>query len=276
MADGPDDGIEIVVEPRRTIAGRVTDAGGTPRSRVRIEYRPVDGVEVGRGPYTAASGDDGTFEVDVPPGTYRFDVPGAGEAQVVAAGTRDVVLVLGDRRPARIVGVLLAPDGRPVGGATLRVWQASSSCWIGSDVVVEGPAIDIEAPPEPGDSVWVTSVRTIDGASPETQPLRLVAEGRGTAPATYRLAAGLVIEGRILDVSGAPVRAWVSAWAVVAPSETVAAQGQMPTSVEVAADGTFRLTGLTAGDHALSVSPRAPWLPPSAPIVVASGRRASS
>lgn len=272
--DGAHDGIEIVVEPRRTIGGRVTDAGGALRPRVRIEYRPVDGTDVGRGPYTAASGDDGTFEVEVPPGTYRFEVSGAGEARVVAAGARDVHLVVGDRRPpARIVGVLLAPDGRPVGGATLRIWQASFGGWIGSDVVVEGPSIDLEAPSAPGDSVWVTSVRTLDGALLPTQPLRLMAEDRGTGPATFRVAAGLVIEGRVVDPRGAAVRALVSAWEVGAPGETVATPGRMPASVQVGADGTFRIDGLAVGDHALSVDAGAPWLPPSEPIVVASGRR---
>lgn len=117
--------LELVLQPKPLVRGRVVDARGAPVARAQVagagSLRPVPSAE------------DGLFELYGEPGTRSLYAQKKGHA---TSATLSLELALGqlvdgvvlELRPAcRVSGRVLGPDGAPVPGASVLVGRGKST-----------------------------------------------------------------------------------------------------------------------------------------------------
>jgi hypothetical protein len=136
--------INIVLQQAGWIAGKVSDADGSPAERISIN---VFAEDTGEWLAHAWTEEDGTYSIALPAGNYRMFIqspPGSPYLApatpfvsdiVVTAGIatiRDISLEAGGRVSGRITD----PQGRGVSGAHIRIGAGGS--WSGATTAVDG------------------------------------------------------------------------------------------------------------------------------------------
>jgi len=124
VKEGVAGSVRLVIDPVRSIAGRVVDAAGAPLQDVRVE---VQGL-----PDTTRTDREGRFELHALPGARHRIVarhvrcPRPAVLDDVAVGRRDVVIRM--QRSSLLSGrVFLASTGRPVSSFWIRVIARSDA-----------------------------------------------------------------------------------------------------------------------------------------------------
>lgn len=224
---------------RRKVEGVVLEPGGGPASFATIAL--TDGAQ---GTFTSAD-EAGHFEfntVPVPGRTLTFHARNGGRTAkvVVPAGPEPLVVRL---RAAASLGGELISAGKPVRQFTLVIsipeWEAPGGAMGGEQYTFQGDRFALSDVPA---DLLVVSVKTDDG---RTAYASYRPEPGGTMHASLRLDPGGSVAGRVLDRSGAPL-AMAQVW--IGPDERLTgATGRSAT------DGRFRIDGLAAGPHPLSI-----------------------
>lgn len=251
-------GQQVVVTPVRlpaspgAIAGQVVDTAGDPIGGVEIVAQHG---EVELTITTPTSGEVGTFGFQdlVTPGTYllTFTAEGfADETQAVRLGAGesvdDLTIVL---TPAAgtVTGLVIGPDGQPVGGASVTV--------IGGEFVQETDTFTsgdvgsfrISGLPLPG--IYTVTV-TAEGMTRVTTEVRLDAD-QPTAIADATLGATVGrINGRVLDAgSGSPISG-----VEIEVSDGEHVRQTTSASAPSAQIGRFSFSGLTPGVYTVTAT----------------------
>jgi hypothetical protein len=255
------------------LTGTVTDGHG-PLGGVTVTTT-VAGTEIAV--VTPTVGAVGTFTIgDLPtPGTYvvTFAAPGHGSATRIvglaagASGSADVTLTEGT---GSVSGVLLGPDGKGAGGATVTVGGAATDdaeSALTTTTLTNGTvgAFTLSGLAAPGS---YTLTFTLDGFRPETVPVVLSAD-TAPSPVTAQLRTQLGrVKGRVTGPGGAVVGATVTASNGVATYSTTSSSpgGAL-------AGGGYLFNGLEPGTYSITV--RAPGLAQlTAQVRVVGGERA--
>jgi len=218
--------IVVEVAPGGAVSGIVTDRLGSPVPGATVTVArgldplvlpgesdaPVAAIAARR---SAMTNDGGLFLVaGLPEGRfYEITASCAGFLPAKLDGvevrareeTRDLVLRL--IRGGSLRGTVIAPDGRPVAGASVSLGVAARADWFGaaddepavlSTVTDEAGAFAFDAVP-PGRRPLVVDA---EGFVPWTRDYVKIEEGVEHAPVAAVLDPGLAIRGRVLDDAG--------------------------------------------------------------------------
>ncbi len=222
-----DDGIKLVIEPAFAIAGVVVTERGSPVANAQVSVivpkergeQPQMGQTQANGRFRIGQLAAGSYAVEASPGAQQYwggRALGFEKKRVegVAAGTEDLVIVVSEGKGLR--GKVEDEAGKPVPGAGVIAMPLQAPQ---QQRPQQGQPYQMQAPSAPsattngrgefeikgvGDGE-VEVIAIADGYTPSSQ--RAVAGG---APVSIRLAAGEVIEGRLLKADGTPVaRGWL-------------------------------------------------------------------
>lgn len=249
--------VELVLPLGRDLAGIVETTAGEPLASARVELVVLDEENMPDerfAPRVVEADANGRFELsDLMPAPLRLRASARGHAPTVVDVDEELAEVALALEPAEVlVGVVYATDGSPAAGATVRL--VGSGVWPAREVVTDSDgAFGFEDVP-PG--IYELSARRgVDVA----RPRRGFPFGAGVAPSALdggapvgvelHLLPGRSLRGRVVDEGGAPV-----ARAKLSLTEEVV--GLVPRELEVGADGTFVIDGLTA--DAVWITARAP------------------
>jgi uncharacterized GH25 family protein len=245
----------LVLQPTRTLAGRVVDSRGEPQTEFTIE---TEAVEANRpfwlGPAAVSTKSfadvvDGRFEIaDLAPGRWklRAEVAERGrseftEVDLAEAPAAELVLVV--KLSASAAGLVVAPDGAPVSGARVHT-STGSGPWASMQ------ALGAERPETVSDAQGRFELRGLDvgrmklaaasevWAPSETIEVEL-AEGEARADLRLELRVGGRILGTVHKTDGQP-----SAGRSVMANNTSAGDSKMTSSD---AEGRFEITHLRPG-----------------------------
>lgn len=274
--------LELKAVRSATLEGRVIDAGGTGIAGVGVLARPPDRAfqqRVGLPRWvdlaetnTAA---DGSFRLeDLPPGGTVMLEARAGSGERAESGPHEpggpaVEIRLGTSRWVHVT-VLYADDGKPVVGAHPSLVARSGSGRHSSGGPMTGPDGKTRLGPlRPGDGALSIAVSGADleQGQPETP---VDTEGTGDAHVTVKAQRGLEVHGRVLftdgtAASGASVR--------VRPAGQDEGRGFDVRRHRTAADGSFRLRGLPAGEIELEAELDRDGVPLRGTVRATSGSR---
>lgn len=235
------------------LTGTVTDGRG-PLGGVTVTTT-VGGTAVAV--VTPTVGAVGTFTIgDLPtPGTYvlTFASPGHGSASRIVglaagqSGRADVTLTAGT---GSVSGILLGPDGKGAGGATVTVGGATtdgaesapSTTTLTSGTVGAFTLSGLKAPGS------YTLTFTLDGYRPETVPVELPGDA-APSPVNAQLRTQLGrLTGRVTGPSGTVVGATVTAsnGSVTSSTTSSSAGGALP-------NGGYLFSGLEPGVYSVTV-----------------------
>ena len=235
---------DLVMEPGAVLAGRVVDrASRQVVGAANVQARLVEGMRAGRS-RPVASDDSGAFRLTgLGPGDYVVDVGSgarAGRSRVVRLGpgqAREDVLVELDGGH-RMLGQVVDARGRAVGRATVLLSHSGGAGPVAT-VSDAGGAFHFDGQ-LPGR--YELTARTADGQRGR-QPA-IVAD-TDVAGLTLRLEPEVVVEGRVVDASGAAV---ANARVAVFADPFGTAGGPRPMAAATSTDdGKFRFTGLERG-----------------------------
>jgi len=226
------------------LVGQVLDPrnAGVPDAEVRAEPVQAGGdLMVARG----RTGPDGKFEIsDAPPGTLQISAraKGLGEVSVQHTGAGPLTIQLQPGSDLRIV--LRTPRGLPVVGAEVAIQAPGES--RPARRVAESDADGRVLFDGLGSLSWTVRV-----THPDYRPSGRPVQATG-AEEQIKCVPWPAIEGRVRAPGGAdpPPGTRVQALPAAAPSERVA---QIEGGQELRPDGSFRLTGLRAGEWRVRV-----------------------
>lgn len=207
--------LALVLAPPAALRGAVTGPGGEPApgaAVVALRIAPGAVGETVTDRRAAAAGADGAFELpDLAPGTWRVRARAPGRAPsedvelALPDGARELALALAV--PARVAGVVVAPDGATVSGAVVSTGDAGPALLSGRDGDALPTAVTDErgrfelAELRPGELALVARA---DGfASSEALPLA-VAAGEERAGLRLELRRGARLTGRVFGEGGRP------------------------------------------------------------------------
>jgi protocatechuate 3,4-dioxygenase beta subunit len=217
---GREDGVEVLVEAGGRVAGRVLGPDG-PVAGARVVLRP--GLSAFLGQITqrryawreTETADDGTFALrGVPPGVgYQASATGPGIALVSASDLevgegRTTTTELRAGRGARVEGLVVDEDGRPVAGAEIAMVYLDVSRVLFS---ADGRTEPVRTGPDgmfrldhvaPGRVAFVADAEEL-AASGIVE--RGVVEGGVYDDLQFVLGKGLVLQGRVVDERGEPI-----------------------------------------------------------------------
>lgn len=262
-------GIDLILTKALAISGRVETEGGDPvagatvsaQYRGSADKRAWDYVKGLGGDPTAQTNATGEFTLKgLKEGRYRLWSQAAG----FAAGTRvetqtgagDVIITLATGKS--ISGILKDQDGNPVAGLPVQAEKTDNTnsnnwWWWGNTQAYSGPDGTFELR-DLADGVYtlVVSARWQWGREVNVEDTREQGVNAGRDDVSIIIASGRIIEGKVVDWDGKPIRTgWVSA-------NYQAPQGQRNWGdnrwAQLRADGGFRLVGLKAGSYNVSVS----------------------
>jgi hypothetical protein len=280
--DGDGDGDEPGAPSRRagmvTISGTVVDA---------TTSEGVGGVEVvfrgGAGEETVIAGSDGAYRISVPAGAYRAFVrddavlsvgdsertrlPGPPSADTAGAPDEALMPLVVARADARgvdltvaaagvIRGKVIDGAGRPIAGAVLEAQSRGPRPVLGTDVAETGADGEFELRVPAGSYFVEVSHARFAGVAGDRDAKRVAVEAGEVQTATFTLAAGCVIAGRVLGPGGVPSgegsleRKWGTG------------DGDFSTTGRIEADGTFRWTTTEEAEVELRAWP---WGAPPSP-----------
>ncbi|HEX5479998.1 MAG TPA: carboxypeptidase regulatory-like domain-containing protein [Dehalococcoidia bacterium] len=265
VASGADvTGIDFALTPTGSIAGRVTDSDGNP-----ITGAYVSATSTGCcGFKQATSGADGTYVIDdVDAGTYLVQVSAGGYATEfydntfdynaatpvgVQSGATTSGIDFGLADGATISGVVRAPDGTPLAGASVYA-QTVVCCGFGDGATTDSDGhytlVDL-APGSYTVSAYASGYpsQVYDGVYDQTAatPITLVV-GEAKTGIDFQMEAGGTITGTV-TAGGAPVaNAYVYA---SAPAPALCCGGGAIT----ASDGTYSIVALAPASYVVAVS----------------------
>lgn len=261
--------IECLVGEAHVVRGKVVEAGrATPIAGAVVMLRDHDDPMFGRNAI-ARSQTDGSFAIEVPPGTYE---PAVLRSQIVDGATvvvenRDLDIVLAVAKRASISG-RITRDGKPVDDADVSLRGGPSTFAVRTDHEGRYVHRDVEAGTY---SVYAESKRV--GAFARSAELSL-ANGESRVIDVELALAGSV-SGIVVDQHGAPVGGVYVRFSLLGGDDFGVAT--------TAEDGTFRARAMAGGgEYVYEVRPSAQSqlvYPPAAgkrypPIAVRDGRAA--
>lgn len=192
-----------------TVAGRVVDGFGEGLAGITVQAMPDEAGPRGRRRFDARvavdrTDEDGLFEIEnVPPGAVRLSASGGGFRPGEATGLE---LSPGERhdgvrieleRGGTLTGSVLAPDGRPLPDATVRV--SPNLVWGG----IEGRTDGDGRYRLPGLPEGVLQVRA---DHPDfVAAVREITAGDGEIQLDLQLGSGHRVGGRVVDDGGSPI-----------------------------------------------------------------------
>ena len=257
----------VTIAPGAVATGRVVDAEGAPVAGARVVAlapmaNPLGFVLADADAQPALDADvvtgaDGRFRTTRLAGGLRaFVVEAAGHAAAVVRATlpAEASLELGDVRllaGGSISGRVLLADGTAVPGARVLVLREQGGVAYAADVADDGTFV-LEGVP-PGTTPVVAFV-------PGLTPLFGPSVPTGTTGVELRFPRPGRLVGRVVDASGAPVRAFsVVAKPVASPEDLMAAMAESAVAAVLGAstfsseDGTFVLAPLDPRAYTLEV-----------------------
>ncbi|MCK6480505.1 MAG: carboxypeptidase regulatory-like domain-containing protein [Planctomycetes bacterium] len=258
------DGVEIVLRAGGFLAGRVLDGEERPVPGAGIRVaRQAGGQGVMWGgqqtPLSAVSGPDGSFRVEgLGEGTYDLsaDFPGLLPGRASAKpGAADLVLVL---RPGGAIAGVVVDEGTGAPVPDLPVVanpaQPKPGPWMGRQATTgkdgtfrldgldpEGE-YQVTAGQQWGEGRTDHAPKTVNGVKPGAEALRI------------EVAPGLPIAGRITDEKGTALTGSFTIQALGRKEDGSPDWSRNRWAQTTKGDGTFRLSGLTAGAWDLTVS----------------------
>lgn len=284
-------GVDVTLSPGAVIGGRVLDPGGAPVAGARLQAfasgENAMGARMARqlgltsGPNSVTTDAEGRFEIaDLADGAFDVvaDVDGLATARIeaVASGTLDLTINM--ESAGSVAGrVLAANSGKPVSEFEVSLRYGGSDVPMafnigGADDLV-GPVPIVAADGrfvvenvQPG--LYNVAVRARGHAEATVSDVRVTA-GQQAICKDFRLEPGGFLQGIVRSakskgpVSGARVRAkrqsdsepggmrgFILAGGAGRPIDLFG----RTENAETAADGTFRIDSLAAGDYAVSVT----------------------
>ncbi|HEX5135519.1 MAG TPA: carboxypeptidase-like regulatory domain-containing protein, partial [Planctomycetota bacterium] len=222
------EGVKIVIEPALAIAGVVVTESGSPVANAQVSViipkergeQPQRGQTQSNGRFRIGQIAAGSYAVEVEPNTQQYWNQGTGfekkRVEAVAAGTEDLRIVVTEGKGLR--GKVEDERGRPVPGAGVIAMPL--------EVKPQKPAQGGQPYQQAGQQSAPSATTNgrgefeIKGVGDGEVEVMAIAAGytpgsqravAGGAPATIRLSAGEVIEGKLLKADGTPgPRLWVS------------------------------------------------------------------
>ncbi|HKO58766.1 MAG TPA: carboxypeptidase regulatory-like domain-containing protein [Thermoanaerobaculia bacterium] len=239
----PASDVVITLPKPGKVSGRVVDAASTqPVTQFSVAVVRRGGFSSPM-PSTPFRADDGTFTVDVPPGSYELQVAAPGYARGTATGieveegknAENVEVKL--ERGARLAGRVTS-GGAPVSGATVRVQDSASPAAMMMMPDRNPPQAVTDANGDYLLDSLAPGERTIsvnkDGYVAQRKTVEVSAARE--ARLDVELVRGRELRGRVVDESGQPV----------ANAEVHQQVGMFPTYGQIRSDsdGVFRLGNL--------------------------------
>ncbi|MCK6448161.1 MAG: carboxypeptidase regulatory-like domain-containing protein [Planctomycetes bacterium] len=199
----------LVLEAPRALVGTVLDDLGEPVPKFTVSARPLDAdgdPEWTKRVSTLVKDESGAFRLEkLHPGTWEVSAEAPGfqdsDEQRVVVEDGEVTVELVCVRAAKLTGLVLAPDGKPIAGARVAVridegddrWRGSSSCTTNSDGEFECTKVATGKL-----LAWATH-----GTHAPSEPQELeLAPGDGLAGLTFHLRVGGRVEVEVLSPEG--------------------------------------------------------------------------
>jgi RNA polymerase sigma-70 factor (ECF subfamily) len=260
-------GVEVDLRSGETTSARIVASAGGATARVHGRLLRDDGTPIGNERIAVARRDDnapnfattdaeGTFEVEAPAAIgsrVLYWLPGPSLALVEPDGIGGIAsaAVDPDRTvelvavpAARLSGRVVAEDGEPVAGASLQLHGESRTSHkhaAETSSGLDGRFVFDALAPQPAPVELVADCGPMHAAAAEKLT---ITAGETIEDVTLILPRAASVEGRVVDASGRP-RAGVVIGALREKERPFALTD---------AQGRFRLTGLSAGDHDLWVT----------------------
>ncbi len=256
-------GIEIVLEPGRSLRGTVVDEAGEPVEGAEIFLDAHPGKFKTDEELRQVTGADGRFALaDLSEGIVELIVRSAGRPEArktVVTGTTDNVLTLEDGR--RIAGIVVdAATGRGVPGVEIIVKERGATRVGLADFFGRTP---LHSATSDGEgrfavvelasgtyTVSIGKLGDLEASAMEYMPLAIRGVKAGTEDLRLQLETGLSISGSIVDTDGNPILESLPI-EVVPFGEDGRLIGKGRTESISLPDGTFRIAGLPAGTYEL-------------------------
>jgi protocatechuate 3,4-dioxygenase beta subunit len=252
----PGSAIRVTLAPGGTIEGTVRDAStGTPVAGARVEAREETRLpmpwDASLGIVTTQTDARGAFKLEgLARGRHTVTASsrGAGRASQsgVALGQRVALLTVAG---ASIHGRVLAPDGKPVAGATLRA--EGDTGFAAGQAGVSDAAGRYDLGGLVAGSYRVTAHHK-DWAAAAVSGIRV--ERLGDAEADVTLSPPFRITGRLVDGSEGPVSGTIAVQEI--DGQPVWRSLSTLLRAEAGADGRFAIERVPPGSHALAVNGR--------------------
>ncbi|MBL9076654.1 MAG: sigma-70 family RNA polymerase sigma factor [Planctomycetes bacterium] len=248
---------EVTMPAGVRVEGRVVDARGTPQAAAEIV---LHGSRAGT-TVVARSDAAGAFALADLPAGVELQARAAGRAPSLAHSVRGAVgtttaldLVLGDAgRTVR--GVVLRGDGTPAEGAVVAILPARARAAVAAEA--QQPQLRAQWCHCGADGTFVCDAVA---AEPQLVFVRLlpfaptwteVDPTRDDATVLLQLTPGSALDGRVTGADGPVAGATVLAWPLDAAPIGYLQNLFGLRHATTAADGTFRLDGLTPGSHSV-------------------------
>ena len=261
-APGPT--ITLALLPESTLSGIVVDRETrAPVAGARVVLRAWSESPVIHEETAAFSDDEGRFEVHgLVPGRYR---PAAYAEGLHGESARSHVLELGDAVDDIVVEmiaaatlnakVVIAPEDAPCPSGSVMLWDHTAEI-VRAAAIAEGiatfPALT------PGEYGVVVACDDHDSSK---VPTTITIASSEPTEVTWKVERGKAIRGHVLDASGRPL-----AGQVLASAASMGPDGA-PRWASIAADGSYVVQGLAAGEYAMTADVTGPDLNSRATVI---------
>ncbi|WP_211876838.1 beta strand repeat-containing protein [Pseudarthrobacter albicanus] len=267
-------GVNTALVKGATISGKVTAPAGVGLSGAEVSASPVASPVASQGPggQSSSVAPDGSYKiVGLPAGSYKLRFSGSNDgalgqwyqnaasfdtatAVTVTAGQDLTGINASLVKGATISGKVTAPAGVTASNVRVSTWSASSMTPVGQSVSV-APDGSYKILGLPAGSYrlqfWGYDTGAVeqwhqDAVSPYQATAVTVTAGQDLTGVNASLTKGATISGKVAAPAGAsPSNVSVSA-------SPAASQGQPSQYSSVAPDGSYKITGLSAGSYKLA------------------------